>query len=147
MTRRDAWPRVAILQERVEYSANPLISNDVATLYAIVSHFLAGRILRLKYSLGVREFGRDGIVGKQDKLRNQILSGASDENISFLDLRNLLKRLGFEERIRGDHHILTRDGVNEIINVQPKGSKAKPYQVRQVRALIVKYDLGDPDVD
>jgi predicted RNA binding protein YcfA (HicA-like mRNA interferase family) len=49
--------------------------------------------------------------------------------------------LGFEERIKGSHHILTKDGVEEIINIQSKAGKAKPYQVKQVRTIIVKYKL------
>jgi hypothetical protein len=44
------------------------------------------------------------------------------------------------------HHIFTKRGVEEIINLQPQGNKAKPYQVKQVRALAVKYRLsGDGD--
>ena len=35
------------------------------------------------------------------------------------------------------------DGVEEILNLQPKGAKAKPYQVKQVRNLILKYKLGE----
>jgi hypothetical protein len=31
--------------------------------------------------------------------------------------------------------------VDEILNLQPKGAVAKPYQVQQVRQLIVKYHL------
>jgi len=54
----------------------------------------------------------------------------------------LLRQLGFEERIRGDHHIFTKDGVEEILNLQPKGTHAKPYQVKQVRRVIVKYRLA-----
>jgi hypothetical protein len=54
----------------------------------------------------------------------------------------LLRRLGFDERIRGDHHIFTKTGIAEILNLQPKGSKAKPYQVKQVRGVIVKYRLA-----
>jgi hypothetical protein len=53
----------------------------------------------------------------------------------------LLTRLGFDERIKGDHHIFTMAGIDEIINLQPKGSKAKPYQVKQVRGLVLRYDL------
>ena len=86
-------------------------------------------------------------MGKYEKLRQKILSGASDSNIPFSDFCQLLKRLGFEERIKGDHHIFTRAEVEEIINLQPKGSKAKSYQVKQVRNLIVKYRLGESDVD
>jgi len=53
-----------------------------------------------------------------------------------------LHQLGFQERIRGDHHIFTKDGVEEILNLQPRRAKAKPYQVKQVRSVIVKYKLG-----
>jgi hypothetical protein len=66
--------------------------------------------------------------GQYDELLSRVLRGASDANIPFNQLRNLLRRLGFEERILGDHHIFTKNGVEEIINLQPKGNKAKPYQ-------------------
>lgn len=85
-------------------------------------------------------------MGKYEKLLQRILTGTSDNNIKFDELRQLLKKLGFEERIKGDHYIFTKDNVEEIVNIQPKGSKAKGYQVRQVRNLIVKYGLGDSDV-
>jgi hypothetical protein len=67
--------------------------------------------------------------------------GRSDAAISFQDLRGLLRALGFDERIRGDHHIYARSGIEEIINLQPIGAKAKPYQVRQVRNILLKYKL------
>ena len=84
-------------------------------------------------------------MAKYDKLLSRILRGTSDANIAFEELRHLLKRLGFAERIRGDHYIFTREGVEEILNLQPKGSQAKPYQVKQVRAVIVKYRLAGGD--
>jgi len=62
-------------------------------------------------------------------------------------LCQLLARLGFEERLRGSHHIFARDGMEEILNLQPKGGKAKPYQVKQVRNILVKYRIGETDVD
>jgi hypothetical protein len=77
------------------------------------------------------------------KTLHRIMSGISDTNISFVSLCQLLSRLGFNERVRGDHHIFTKEGVEEILNIQPKGSKAKPYQVKQVRNIILKYKLGD----
>ena len=86
-------------------------------------------------------------MGKYSKLREKILAGSADSNIEFAELCKLLVRLEFEERIRGDHHIFTRNGVTEIINLQPKGKKAKPYQVRQVRGILVKYRLGESNVD
>ncbi len=66
----------------------------------------------------------------------------SDANIGFEELRTLLAALGFEERIRGSHHVFRREGVMELLNLQRDGSKAKSYQVRQVRALILKYRLA-----
>ncbi len=75
------------------------------------------------------------------KLLEVILQGTSDANIPFSGLCSLLKKLGFEERIRGDHHIFTKDGVQEIVNIQPKGSKAKVYQVKQIRSIILRYKL------
>lgn len=86
-------------------------------------------------------------MGKYSKLREKILAGSADSNIEFAELCKLLVRLEFEERVRGDHHIFTRNGVAEIINLQPKGKKAKPYQVRQVRGILVKYRLGESNVD
>ncbi len=38
--------------------------------------------------------------------------------------------------------IFTKGGVLEIMNLRPKGARAKPYQVKQVRDVIVKYKLG-----
>ena len=80
------------------------------------------------------------------KTLDQIVRGSADANVNFNDLRKLLEALGFREHIRGSHHIFTRGGVIEIVNLQPKGAKAKAYQVRQVRQLIVKYNLGENDV-
>ena len=81
-------------------------------------------------------------MSQQDKLLAKILSGASDTNISFERLCQLLIRLGFDERIRGSHHIFTKEGVEEILNLQPKQGKAKAYQVKQVREMLLKYQLG-----
>ena len=86
-------------------------------------------------------------MARLTKLLNIILKGTSDANIPFSELCSLLRRLGFEERIRGDHYIFTKDDIPEIINIQPKASKAKVYQVRQIRDIILKYKLGGQDVD
>ena len=82
-------------------------------------------------------------MGKYEKLLSRILRGGSDKNIEFDDLRRLLKRLGFEERIRGSHHIFRKSGMIEKVNLQRNGNKAKAYQVRQVRKVIIDYNLGD----
>jgi hypothetical protein len=84
-------------------------------------------------------------MGKHEKLLWRILSGKSDANIKFADLCSLLLDLGFAERSQGSHHIYSRSGVEELLNLQRDGNKAKAYQVRQVRKVIVKYGLGDRD--
>lgn len=86
-------------------------------------------------------------MDQRDKLLQRILNGASDANIPFTGLCQSLRDLGFEERIRGSHHIFTKEGVEEILNLQPQGANAKPYQVKQVRTVILKYELGGLDDD
>lgn len=76
-----------------------------------------------------------------EKLMYAIMSGAHDNNIKFLELQKILDVLGFQCRIKGDHFIYTKDGIAEIINIQPEGNKAKAYQVKQVRNIILKYNL------
>jgi len=79
-------------------------------------------------------------MGKE--IIGKVLSGLSDKNIRFEDLRKLLLSLGFDERIKGDHYIFARPDIIEIINIQPlRDGKAKAYQVKQVRNLILKYKL------
>ena len=82
-------------------------------------------------------------MSKYQKLIFTILTGKSDNKIKFDELCNLLKKLGFEERTRGSHHIFRKEGIIEKINLQRDGSNAKPYQVKQVRKLILKYKLGE----
>ena len=81
-------------------------------------------------------------MSQYEKLLRAIMSGTQDKNMLFSDLQTVLDRLGFQCRIKGDHFIYTKDGVEEIINIQPVGSKAKPYQVKQVRTVILGYQLG-----
>lgn len=81
-------------------------------------------------------------MSQNEKLLMKILSGRQDAAVQFSELQKLLELLGFECRIKGDHFIYTKPEVEEIINIQPVGNKAKPYQVKQVRNLILKYKLG-----
>jgi hypothetical protein len=80
-------------------------------------------------------------MGKFDNLIDKILRGRSDANLAFRDLCQLLRHLEFDERIRGSHHTFRNQGVEEKINIQRDGIKAKAYQVRQVRNVILKYNL------
>ena len=68
-------------------------------------------------------------MDKHEKLRVQILSGGADANIRFDDLCNLLLRFGFEMRKGGSHHVFRKQGVEEKLNLQREGDKAKPYTV------------------
>ena len=75
------------------------------------------------------------------KVYNDVMSGCSDNNIRFSDLRNLLISQGFNERIKGDHFIYKRVDFPERINIQPIGNKAKAYLVKQIRMIFQKYSL------
>jgi predicted RNA binding protein YcfA (HicA-like mRNA interferase family) len=82
-------------------------------------------------------------MGKHQKTLKKILDGRSDTNIKFSDLTSLLTYLGFDMRIKGSHHIFRRDGIKVLINLQQDGNKAKPYQVKQVRSVILEYNLSE----
>jgi predicted RNA binding protein YcfA (HicA-like mRNA interferase family) len=82
-------------------------------------------------------------LAKNDRTLEQVLSGQADANVRFEDLRVLLLALGFVERSRGSHHMFVRAGIEGQINIQRDGAKAKPYQVRQVRSILLRYDLRE----
>lgn len=77
-----------------------------------------------------------------EKLLGFVMSGQHDKSFHFQEIRGLMLQLGFRERIRGDHFIYTKAGIIEKINIQPNGNMAKPYQVKQIRGIILKYRLG-----
>ena len=81
------------------------------------------------------------MTNEGDGVRQAILSGRSDANIRFDDLCSFMLRLGFIERVKGSHHIFRKAGVRERLNIQRDGSHAKPYQVRQVRQVILRNKL------
>ena len=74
--------------------------------------------------------------------RAALFERCGDANIGFDELCALLRHLGFEEKIRGSHHVFRCRDIEELINLQREGAKAKVYQVRQVRAILAKYALG-----
>lgn len=87
-----------------------------------------------------------GEVTSRGKLLAKILAGASDQNISFAELVELLRYLGFESRTAGSHHIFYRHDVAEILNLQPRrDGTAKPYQVKRVRNVMTRYRLAGGD--
>jgi len=78
---------------------------------------------------------------KKNKHLGPIMSGKQDKNTLFAELCRALETMGFDLRVNGSHHIYTKEGIPEILNVQPDDNMAKPYQVKQVRELIKKYNL------
>lgn len=80
-------------------------------------------------------------MNRHQKLLQHILLKRGDANVPFDGLCQVLLRMGFEERIKGDHHIFSMANIEEIVNIQPKGTKAKAYQVRQVRDLVLRHGL------
>ena len=84
-------------------------------------------------------------MSRHERLVQTILGGRSDANIRFAELRAVMQHLGFEERVRGSHHLYHKQGIVERVNLQRDNGNAKPYQVRQVRRLILKYRLGGSD--
>jgi predicted RNA binding protein YcfA (HicA-like mRNA interferase family) len=84
-------------------------------------------------------------MGKYEKFRQKLLDGSSDNSIEFETLCQFLERLGFGERISGSHHIFCKDDIPEILNIQSKQGKAKGYQVKQIRNIVLKYKLKEND--
>lgn len=78
-------------------------------------------------------------MSQRQKFLAQLLSGNHDQNLNFSALCFLLEALGFEKRIRGSHHLFGKTGIEELINIQPNGNSVKPYQAKQVRAILLKY--------
>lgn len=91
-----------------------------------------------------KEFQYNDLVAKTKTLR-RVLSKSSDASIRFDDLCSLLENIGFDKRVKGSHHLFRKAGVEEKINLQRDGNNAKPYQVRQVRAVLLKYKLGEAE--
>lgn len=76
------------------------------------------------------------------KIYSDVISGKADNNINFNDFRNLIVDLGFNFiRQNGSHIQYFHNGINAFVNIQKDGSKAKGYEVRQLRKIIQKYGL------
>ena len=87
-------------------------------------------------------------MSRPKKTEGRILDGRGVANIPFADLCALMRALSFSERIKGSHHIFTRTDVQGILNLQPnRDGKAKPYQVKQVREILLRYGGLEPSDD
>lgn len=82
---------------------------------------------------------------RRDKDLRRILDGRNDSNIDFDLLVTVLKRLGYEERTKGSHHAFRKEGVAERLTLASHTKLAEAYQVRQVRRVILEYELLEPD--
>jgi predicted RNA binding protein YcfA (HicA-like mRNA interferase family) len=80
-------------------------------------------------------------MGKKEKILAKLFTGQADYNFQFQDIIYLLVSMGFKHRQSGSHNIFTKKGVEERINLQADGSKAKGYQVKQVRQILTKYKI------
>ncbi len=73
---------------------------------------------------------------------DKVISGKSDNNIRFADFRNLIIDLGFDLiRQNGSHIQYYHKEINAFMNIQKDGSKAKGYEVRQLRKIIKENGL------
>ncbi len=84
-------------------------------------------------------------MARRGRLLARVLRGTPHASIPFVELCGLLCRLGFDGRVRGSHHISAPAGLRQILNLQPSGTKAKPYQVKQARGVLLRYGLGRDD--
>jgi len=80
-------------------------------------------------------------MSSPEKLLERLREPNRDAGWNFGDLCGLLQKLGFEMRIHGSHHFFRRPGDARVINLQPRGGQAKPYQVRQVRRVLTELGL------
>ena len=70
------------------------------------------------------------------------LAGGSLHNVAFADLCRLAEALGFRlDRVRGGHHIYVNRELSVRMNLQDRHGEAKPYQIRQLLAVVEEYNL------
>lgn len=83
-------------------------------------------------------------MSQYEKIRSDVLSGKCDKNISEADMKFFLSKIGAtHKRTAGSHIQYTIDNIPELINIQPKNGKIKPYQVKEIRNIVNKYRLGE----
>ena len=74
------------------------------------------------------------------KLLAKALAGS--RNIRFREVVILAEAFGFRlSRVKGSHHIFVHPNVQELVNLQDVGGKAKPYQIHQLLEIVERYNL------
>jgi predicted RNA binding protein YcfA (HicA-like mRNA interferase family) len=62
---------------------------------------------------------------------------AGSRNIRFADIQHLVEGFGlYVSRTSGSHHIFSRPGIPELVNLQEVRGEAKPYQIRQFIKIV-----------
>lgn len=75
------------------------------------------------------------------KLLKKALSGG--RNLAFRELVALVEAFGFElARVSGSHHIFEHPEIPELVNLQNRKGKARPYQIKQCLELVEQYNLS-----
>ena len=74
------------------------------------------------------------------KLLERLLSGDADRAFAFDDVCTVLLRLGFTRRVRGSHHIFTRDGIRDIFSSH--GAAVMPSRIRCDRSAMWSFVMG-----
>lgn len=78
---------------------------------------------------------------RRQKLIEKALNNPA--GIRFKELCLLAEHMGFHNSGgKGSHVVYEKDGVEEIMTFQDRNGMAKPYQVKQMLAVIEKYRLG-----
>jgi predicted RNA binding protein YcfA (HicA-like mRNA interferase family) len=78
---------------------------------------------------------------KPAKLYLQLLE-STRRTVAFRDFVALVLAFGFEEvRSRGSHRCFSHPDCQRLLVIQPKGSDAKGYQVRELLDMIEEYGL------
>ena len=79
-------------------------------------------------------------MARPAKIFDRVMEGRG--SIPFRDFERLLLALGFRhDRTSGSHRIYIHAKAKRPLSVQPRGKDAKPYQVRQLRAMIEDFEL------
>ena len=77
--------------------------------------------------------------------RQKLIENAiNPAGIRIKELCLLAEHMGFQKRGgKGSHVVYEKDGVEEIMTFQDRKGMAKPYQVKQMLAVIEKYRMGE----
>ena len=75
-----------------------------------------------------------------EKLYAQLVTNRA--SMRFRDFRRILEAFGFTlDRVNGSHHIFKHPAVSRALSIQPRGDKAKPYQLDQFLDIVEEFGL------